>query len=351
MATTINNPQGFDTVVVDGDWLLYNISSTCENEYIEVRDSIDSTDVRRFKNITEFRKTIPKAESSTARTDYIIEDKKELKAPNSFDIGVFSLKAKISKIKRETNAKKVILALAGTSNFRDRIPLPVEYKGQRSAKGKPMVYYDLRAYVEKYENVNIAIDQEADDLLSINQYENKDTGKSVSSTIDKDNKSIPGYLHNPVTGTVKYISGLGSFNIDESTTKKKLVGYGRCWEYIQWCMGDSVDYYHPQDLLSKKCIEAKQSQYTKVVKKMSVTDAYKDMSKLKTDKDWLKYIHDLYYSWYKDLTWYKTWDNKLITNIDYIDLLQCYVDCVHMRRWENDRVDIRKVFKDQGIIK
>lgn len=350
MTQTINNPKGFDTVVIDGDWLLYNISSTCENTYIEVKDSIESTDIRRFKNITDFRKTIPKAESATARSDYIIEEKKELKNINSFDTGVFSLKSKIAKIKRETGAKKVILALAGSSNFRDRIPLPVKYKGKRSSE-KPLVYKDLRAYVEKYESVDIAIDQEADDLLSINQYRHKDDAKSVSCTLDKDNKSIPGYLHNPVTGLVKHITGLGTFSLDNSTTKTKLVGYGRCWEYIQWCIGDPVDCYHPQDLLSKKCIEDKQSKYTKVVKKMSATDAYNSMKDLKTDKQWLKYVHDLYYSWYKDLNWYKTWDGKLIKDIDYIDILQCYVDCVHMRRWENDRVDIRQVFKDQGIIK
>lgn len=342
-------PNNFETVVIDGDWLLYNISSTCENSYIEVRDC-ETSMPQRYKNITEFRKTIPKDESSTVRDDYIIDEKKELKSPTSFTTGVFSLKSKIEKIRRQSKAKKVIIALAGTSNFRDRIPLPVKYKGQRTSP-KPLIFYDLRQYVEKHHVVDIAIDQEADDILSINQYKNKDTAKSISCTLDKDNRSIPGYLYNPTSETITYIEGLGSFELDESTTKKKIMGYGRCFEYIQWITGDSVDFYHPQDLLSQKCIENNQSNLTKVKKKLSATVVYKQVKDFKTDKEWLKYINDLYYSWYKDLKWYKTWDGQLIKNVDYIDILQCYVDCVHMRRWDNDRIDIRKVLKDQGIIK
>lgn len=347
---TPTNLVGFDTVVIDGDWLLYMVSSTCENNYIEVRDSVNSTEVTRYKNITAFKKTVPADDTKTVRDDYIIEDKKELKNSNSLQVGMFTLLSKIKKIKSDTKAKKVILALAGTDNFRDRIPLPVKYKGQRPPN-KPLVYYDLRKYAEEQLAVDIAVDQEADDLLSINQYSHRENGLSVSCTLDKDNRGISGYLHNPTTCETKYIEGLGTFWLDTSTTKKKLMGYGRCFEYIQWIVGDPVDFYHPQDLISAKCIENKQSNLTKVIKKMSAPVAFEQLKDFKTDKEWLVYIHNLYYSWYKDLKWYKTWDGKLIKDIDYIDILQCYVDCVHMRRWENDRIDIRQVFKNQGIIK
>lgn len=342
-------PDTFDTVIIDGDWLLYRISCSGENTYIEVKESPNSTPIR-YKNITTLRSTLPKSEHSQVYTDYIIEEKKELKSLDAKPKAIMSLKAKIAKIKRETGAKKCILAIGGDNNFRDEIPLPVPYKGQRRGKSKPLLFHYLKDHILKYENVVVAHGQEADDLLSINQYSHCQSGLCVSSTLDKDNRSIPGYLHNPETGEVVYISGLGSCQLIDKSSKKQLFGYGRCWEYIQWIVGDPVDYYHPQDLLSKDCISNHRSNLTKVKTKLNHTFVYNKVKTFTTDKEWLQLIHDIYYDWYKDIKWYLTHDNKRITNIDYIDILQCYVDCAHMRRWENDRVDIRQVFKKQGII-
>lgn len=340
--------ESFESLIIDGDWLLFSVTSICDRKYIEVRDSLESTPIE-YKNITTFRGTLDKEFRKTVRDDYIIEDKVVLKDKMHLGSCIHILGSKIQGYLSTAKAKKIVIAVAGSSNFRDRIPLPKKYKGERD-NSKPLLYQELKNYVLNNYECLVAEDEEADDILSKNQYQHKDCGTSLSCTIDKDNKSIPGYLLNPNNDHVSYVEGLGGFGLKTSGSKQKLYGYGRCWEYIQWVIGDSVDNYHPLDLLSKKCIQNNQSNYTKVTTKPSDHIVYEEVKDFTTDKEWLQYIHDKYYSWYSNLKWYKTWDDKLIKDVDYIDILQLYVDCAHMRRWDDDKVDIRQVLKNQEII-
>ena len=41
---------------------------------------------------------------------------------------------------------------------------------------------------------------------------------------------------------------------------------------------------------------------------------------------------------------------KKIDKGDWIDILQAYVSVVHMRRWENDEINIREVLKKYKLI-
>ena len=338
----------FDKLYIDGDWLLYLIASICEDTYIEVQDS--SGKISEYKNITTFKKILQDKAIPFIKEDYQIESKKRLKPGDVKMKGIFSLKGKIGKIKRNCKASEVIIALGGTSNFRDRLPLPVKYKGNRDNLQKPLMLEELKQWLDQNYNVEYAIDQEADDIISINQYQGSIDKKIVVCTLDKDSRSIPGFLHNPTAEETIDIQGFGSHSLETKGTKKQLYGVGRVWEYIQWISGDKVDNYHPQDLLSKSLIEAKRSNLIVSSTKKGHAKIYEDTKDFTTDLEWLTYSHDLFYSWYKDLEWYYTWDDILVENATYLDIFQVYVDVVHMRRWEDDRVNIKDVLKKFEII-
>lgn len=331
----------FNTVYIDGDWLLYLSCVIWEDNYIEVKDSKGNT--KEYPNITTFRKTNTLPEES-----FDIVSKKRLKKDDALMGAIFSIRAKIKKIQKSVKAKDVIIAVGGPSNFRDDLPLPIKYKDNRGEK--PLLYLKLKNWLCQNYNVVMAEDEEADDILSKKQFEGKSDKSCISCTLDKDNRSIPGYLYNPKEDSILFIDGLGTHKIQEKGKKKVLYGTGRSWEYIQWISGDKVDNYHPQDLLSKVCIENKRSNLNKISRKLSQSSIYKDTKNFKTDFEWLQYSHDLYYSWYKDLEWYKTWDDILIENIDYLDIFQLYVDVVHMKRWPDDRVNIKEVLKKNKIL-
>jgi hypothetical protein len=40
----------------------------------------------------------------------------------------------------------------------------------------------------------------------------------------------------------------------------------------------------------------------------------------------------------------------IIQTRDAIDIAQMYFDCAHMRRWEDDRIDVRELFDKLGIV-
>ena len=69
---------------------------------------------------------------------------------------------------------------------------------------------------------------------------------------------------------------------------------------------------------------------------------------LNTDKECLKVIKDVYYNWYKDVSFWTDYNGNKVEG-DWLDILQMYCDTVHMRRWDDDRIDIKKVLSDMEI--
>jgi len=98
-------------------------------------------------------------------------------------------------------------------------------------------------------------------------------------------------------------------------------------------IGDPSDAYKPTELCGAKYGEKA---------------ALKDFADLQTDKDcWLK-IQELYKSWYPEEITYTAWNGQDIV-ASYLDLMQVYIDCGHMQRWEGDRINVRDVFDKMGI--
>lgn len=135
-----------------------------------------------------------------------------------------SVKKMINSIIEATGAGNCIVYLSGKGNFRDELPSPFKYKGNRDNAPKPIHYYPIRDYLEDTWKAVVTEGYEADDALGIYQCNNKDT---ILCSPDKDLNMIPGLHYNwnkPDKGIyeIGFFEGLRNF-------------------YEQLLKGDSVD--------------------------------------------------------------------------------------------------------------
>ena len=106
------------------------------------------------------------------------------------------------------------------------------------------------------------------------------------------------------------------------------------WFYYQVVCGDKVDTYHP---------------FSKIISDKAFYNMFKH---IKTDEEAWKLVVELFVKNYGKITSYEDWTGTTHEGT-WVDILQTYVDVVHMQRWENDRIDVNKVLSlykiEQGI--
>lgn len=131
-------------------------------------------------------------------------------------------------------------------NFRDEVAQKKEYKGNRKAE-KPFHYDNLTAYIFSKYDVKVAVGMEADDLMSVYQYERVKQGHldTIICSRDKDLRITPGmHFGWPCGKQLQFgparITELGELELRGG---KKLVGTGLKFFYSQVLIGDTVDNY------------------------------------------------------------------------------------------------------------
>ena len=98
--------------------------------------------------------------------------------------------------------------LSGKTNFRDNVAVSKEYKGGRVA-AKPVHYPAIRDYLVERAGAEVAVGQEADDLLGIGLTELGP--KAVAVSIDKDLLQVPGLHYNWVNDELIEVSKKDGF--------------------------------------------------------------------------------------------------------------------------------------------
>lgn len=319
--------------VIDGDWLAFLVASVVENRFIEVFDKEDNF-IKKFKTRTDYKT------SKIFNDEYQIKDCRQLKTNHTKTID-YLVQSHVKKILSATDTIHVLIALSGESNFRDRLPLPVQYKGHRLDLVRPIALRETREYIKSKYACMIAQDEEADDIISKFQFKgiSQPNKKIIVVTLDKDARGTPGLVYDPNKNKLINVNGFGFVTYEKGT----LYGEGRKWFYHQLLHGDSADNYDPCDLL---ILNSKEQ-----LKRVKITDyrSFNLLNPCQTDKECLQIVHDTYCKWYKDIDSWTTWDGTVVKG-NYLDLLQVYVDTVHMRRWDNDRIDIKSVLKKFEII-
>ena len=159
--------------------------------------------------------------------------------PNRWDDGVWTphvneadvfnaIDARMNYIKEQTGAKKIVMCLSGSKNWRKDV-MPT-YKGNRDPNNRPLALQAAREYImEKYE-ILMFDKLEADDVMGIYATDPNyfpDYCK-VIVTIDKDLKQIPSFHYNP--------------EADFEPWEQNVLDADKLF-FAQWLAGDMTDGY------------------------------------------------------------------------------------------------------------
>jgi hypothetical protein len=329
--------QQFDSdtiIVLDGDEIVFQCAAACETRGITVINKSNEAEAT-FKTRTDFKAFVTGLE--IPEDFFQIEDTQIAEDPkNAFA----TVKAKINNYKRQFNTDKVELYLYGGGNFRSNLPLPIKYKSTRADTLKPLLLEPIREYLLKYQGAVLVEGTEVDDMVAQRMYDGVKSGqKIIGVSIDKDALGYVGWLYNPDKMTEpKYLEGFGELYIDD---KGKVRGQGRIWTWHQCLIGDSVDVYDPRDIATQ--LKGKAPRFGE-------KSSHKILSVCKNDREALAAIKKQYIEWYGEERFtYKCWEGKE-HEVDWVDLFQMYFDCVRMRRWKDDLVDVRAMLKRLGVI-
>ena len=317
--------------VLDGDELAFKMAAACEERGILVTN-LGNSATASFKNRTEFKDFLKGLE--VPDDFYTITD---TQIAESTIIARGKLKRAIINLCKKLEASKYEIYIGGTSNFRDTLPLPKPYKGNREGLVKPLLLSDLKEYLVRFHKAVIIEGKEADDQLTTRMYEGSRCKENIIAvTQDKDATATPGFLYNPTKNTLTTVKGLGELYIDDTTKTPTVKGFGRRFLYFQVIFGDSADHYDPRDLV--EIVTGKKPRFGEKT-------AYNLLKDLKNDVECITAITDLYKKWFGDKPFtYEDHSGESHTGT-YIDAMQLYWDCAHMQRWEGDRVDVRALLK------
>lgn len=210
--------------------------------------------------------------------------------PSSLEDVVKCVDEKVALIQELTWADvEPILYLTGKNNFREKIAVTKEYKGNRVA-AKPFHYNNIKGYIKSNYNTVIADGLEADDLLAIEQTKRKGEGCIICSR-DKDLRMVEGWHfgwecgRQPQFGP-QQVDRLGELILDD---KGKIRGTGLHFFYSQLITGDTVDNIQglkgQGDKAAFKCLEG-------CTTEREMYEAVRALYEEKVGEDWLALLKE-----------------------------------------------------------
>mgnify|MGYP003677091577 CR=1 FL=1 len=187
-------------VLIDGDVLCYHCGFAVEHNlhkvYVNGMEEHGSVASFRYKkDLFEFMK------DQEDLMSVVVEQELE---PLSFCL--YTVKRYIQRVLNETEADDYLICLSPSKNFRHKIATILPYKGNRTS-AKPTYIGEIKSYITDKYKTELAVNIEADDLISIRARECSRTADwlPVTASIDKDLKQIPGDHYNTKTGEMSYV--------------------------------------------------------------------------------------------------------------------------------------------------
>lgn len=316
--------------ILDGDVLCYQAASVNEKRSVNVTHN-ESLEQRTFNNITEFRAWLS-SEEGFVEEDFTI---KPVQEAGPVENALHILKQQIEGITNRAKCDSYHVVLSGKDNFRLDLPLPTQYKSNRKGLVHPLQLKDCQEYLIKRHDAEVSVGEEADDLIVKYAYQGHKSGDwIIACTVDKDAKHGPFRVFDwTKDDEPKLITGFGELELIVKDSGKDVKGYGRKWAYYQMVMGDIVDGFKPCQLAKVK---------------FGAQGAYKLLKDTTNDTEALAAVVEQYRKWYPEPITYYDWKNEKHTK-SWLEIMQMYADCVHMRRWDNDRLDVKNVLTKLGV--
>lgn len=343
-----------DVLIFDADSIAYKAAAANETKSILATDPEGSQ--KEFRNRTELKTELAATDNKFTYDQFTIVDTAE---PRHSSYGKSLIREMIKGYHNRTGVTKGEIYIGGTDNFRDLIPLPMEhtvtvgkyagsatlggrYKGKRDDTVRPLQLKELRAFMINELGAIVVNGMEVDDMGSIRAYKGwkESKGRIIQVTEDKDALQCSGYLWNPAKMPQPIlIQGFGELHQEG----KGIKGTGRLWLYFQSLYGDAVDCYHGSSLA--KIAADKRGEAMQYGEQA----AYKLLKDAKTDKEALALVYGQYKSWYEEPVTYMAHDGVIHTK-NALQIMQMYVDCAFMRRWEDDRINVEELLTKLGVI-
>lgn len=322
-----------DVLILDADSIAYKAAAANETKSIKTIHKNNGT-VEYWDNRTAFRKELQNNRPDPEEM-YIIEDVQD---PRHISYAKSLVNEMIKGYCVKTGISNYEIYISGDNNFRDFIPLPLKYKGKREDTIRPVQLKELRQWMIDELGAIVVHDMEVDDMSSIRAYEGvKNKQKVVQVTVDKDARQCTGWLFNPDKDVKPIvIDGFGELHREAKGVK----GSGRMWLYFQSLYGDATDCYHGSTLWKLQDPS----------RKFGEVAAFNLLKDAKSDKEAWEILYKQYLAWYPTpQTYIAEYDGKQYTK-DAVDIMQMYVDAAHMKRWKEDKIDVRGVLTKLGII-
>lgn len=232
-------------LIVDGDIACYKIASVTEFKYLYTSYEGEEYKVKSKKSFLAY------CEENDLDINSFSVVPTQIAEPVSYAIK--SLNDSVAKVMEYCGCNKVEFYIGGSGNFRNDIPLPVQYKTNRTETVRPIHLTALKEYLIKYKGAKKVCGSEADDVVNNRMRTlNKQSIRCVLYSNDKDCMQNVDYdLLNFNPDKVDIIvskKGVGEL-IDRG---KDVKGSGLKWLILQTLLGDEIDGFTPKLFFKKK---------------------------------------------------------------------------------------------------
>lgn len=316
-------------VIWDGDTLSYRACAATEKRTVEVTH-VPTGKTKIFKNRTECKDRLKELGKEFDTEVYKFKD---IQTPEPVSHATHIMKTQIEKTNDLLFADEYLICLSGKSNFRDNLPLPSKYKGNREDTLRPLNLKEGKMYLYKNHPSLLALHREADDDLIIKGYEYQAKGYNVIlCSQDKDSRAYSGLTLYDFTQESPVLETMPDFGYLEDTGKK-IYGAGFLWFAFQWLNGDPTDNYKPAELSRKKFGEK---------------SAYVLLKDAKDEKEAIEVVINQYANWYGNGVKYV--DCFGVEHfVKHKELLQLYYRCARMMAHEDDDLCLDKLLNKYGV--
>jgi 5'-3' exonuclease len=280
-----------------------------------------------FKHRTAFKQYM--LEKSTAITeDYEVQD---VQKPEPIAFVLSTIKNHINRIIEEVKPVEVVIYTGEEDNFRKRLALPSEYKGNRKGL-RPVHLAEAKKYLQDKYKAPRAIGYEVDDACSIAAYNAVRAGKeAVMYFYEKDQYQLDGVtlLYDNDKFEYQKVPELGELRLEKDVVK----GLGLKFLAYQWVCSDPVDTYCAYEASSVK---------------FGAKSAYKLLKDCQTEVEVLQAVILQFKKFYPEKFEYIDWFGNS-QKADWETMLRLYYKCARMMRSNDDRLDCFDLFNKYGV--
>lgn len=314
-------------LILDGDSIAFRCSAAGEKRSVLVKHLPTGIE-KSFKHRTAFKQHMQE-KSKAITEDYSVDDVQE---PEPVAFVLSTIKNHINRIVEEVKPEEVLIFAGEEDNFRKKLALPSEYKGNR--KGiRPVHLAEAKKYLQQKYNAKQATGYEVDDACSIAAYDAVRTGKeAVMYFYEKDQYQLDGVtlLYDNDSFVYEKVPELGELHLEKDAVK----GLGLKFLAYQWVCSDPVDTYCAYEASNVK---------------FGAKSAYKLLKDCQNEAEVLQAVVSQFKKFYPEKFEYTDWTGDR-QQADWETMMRLYYKCARMMRSCDDKIDCFELIERYKVI-